>query len=114
MRAALPTRSASEKIIAGQLRECNVFFLNMTYESEHSNNKQTVLKELHRRIDCTQENTVKKTKQVDVQSNICVININSLVLPCLRGSQSSKNSLKRHQQFIESVDQMMKICEHFQ
>ena len=46
--------------------------------------------------------------------NICVININSLVLPCVRGSESSTNSWKRQRQFIESVDQMKKICEQFQ
>ena len=43
--------------------------------------------------------------------NICVIKINSPGLPCLRGSQSSTNSLKRQRQLIESVDQKEKICE---
>ena len=101
-----------------------IFFLKRSCESEHFNNKQTVLRELHRRIYCTQENTVKKTKEVAVQSidldnktagaNICVISINSLVLPCLRGFRSSTKSLKRKQEFIESVDQMKKICGQLQ
>ena len=87
----------------------------MSYESEHSSNKQTVLRklsvELHRIIYCTQENIVKETKEV-AGANNCVINF--LVLPSLKESQSSTNSLKRQQQFIESADQMKKICEQFQ
>ena len=87
----------------------------MSYESENSSNKQTVLRklsvELHRRTYCTQENIVQKRKEV-AGANICVIN--SLVLPSLRESQSLTNSLKREQQIIESVDQMKKICEQFQ
>ena len=61
---------------------------------------------------------MKKTKEVAVQSidldnktagaNICVISIDSQVFPCLRGFQSSTKSLKRKQEFIESVDQMKK------
>ena len=73
--------------------------------------------ELHQRICRTQENTVYKTKGVAVrtvhpdnktaEANICVINNNSLVLPCLTGSGSSTSSLKRQRQFIDQMKQTL-------
>ena len=55
--------------------------------------------ELHQRIYRThfkrQENAVKKTKEVAVH-------------------RQTNNSLKRQRHFIESLDQMKKICEQFQ
>ena len=80
--------------------------------------------ELHQRIYRTHfkkhENTLKKTKEVAVHPNnkttaaiICADNINSVALRCLRGTESSTNSLKLQRQLIDSYNQMKKICEQF-